>query len=206
MTNLSGRGVGMDVVKRNVEALQGSIDISSQTGLGSEFKIRLPLTLAIIDGFHVEAKGTHFIIPQATIIECIDLSNHQDIKGRHCINLRGDMIPYLNMSEIFNLVSSKKLKSADNMTLHTAKRELVIVQFGSDVAGIAVDRLNGEIQTVVKPLGPIFKALKGIGGSSLLGNGEIAFILDVPQLIELAIANEIANKVYCPESINSPDK
>ena len=206
VTNLSGRGVGMDVVKRNVEALQGSIDISSKTGLGSEFKIRLPLTLAIIDGFHVEAKGTHFIIPQATIIECIDLSNHQDIKGRHCINLRGDMIPYLNMSEIFNLAPSQKMKAADHMTRHTAKRELVIVQFGSDVAGIAVDRLNGEIQTVVKPLGPIFKALKGIGGSSLLGNGEIAFILDVPQLIELAIANEIANKVSCPESIKSPDK
>ncbi|KGJ91791.1 chemotaxis protein CheA [Colwellia psychrerythraea] len=202
VTNLSGRGVGMDVVKRNVEALQGSIDISSQAGKGSEFKIRLPLTLAIIDGFHVEAKGTHFIIPQATIIECINLANHQDIKGRHCINLRGEMIPYLNMSEIFKLTPSREQTLADNIIQHSPKRELVIVQFGSDVAGIAVDTLNGEIQTVVKPLGPIFKALKGIGGSSLLGNGEIAFILDVPQLIELAIANEIASKVSRAESMN----
>ncbi len=202
VTNLSGRGVGMDVVKRNVEALQGSIDISSQTGVGSEFKIRLPLTLAIIDGFHVEAKGTHFIIPQATIIECIDLANHLDIKGRHCINLRGEMIPYLNMAEIFNLTSGDEHSLKDTMLQHPPKRELVIVQFGSDVAGIAVDTLNGEIQTVVKPLGPIFKALKGIGGSSLLGNGDIAFILDVPQLIELAISNEITNKITSDERIS----
>jgi len=202
VTNLSGRGVGMDVVKRNVEALQGSIDIKSEAGVGSEFKIRLPLTLAIIDGFHVEAKGTHFIIPQATIIECIDLANHQDIKGRHCINLRGEMIPYLNMAEIFNLTSNSEEPLEETMLQAAQKRELVIVQFGSDVAGIAVDTLNGEIQTVVKPLGPIFNALKGIGGSSLLGNGEIAFILDVPQLIELAIGHEITNKVTNDEKIN----
>ena len=206
VTNLSGRGVGMDVVKRNVEALQGSIDINSQAGVGSEFKIRLPLTLAIIDGFHVEAKGTHFIIPQATIIECIDLANHQDIKGRHCINLRGEMIPYLNMSEIFNLTANPTHSETENMRQHHCKRELVIVQFGSDVAGIAVDTLNGEIQTVVKPLGPIFKALKGIGGSSLLGNGEIAFILDVPQLIELAIGNEVKNKTPFVENMNTQEK
>ncbi len=206
VTNLSGRGVGMDVVKRNVEALQGSIDISSQTGIGSEFKIRLPLTLAIIDGFHVEAKGTHFIIPQATIIECIDLANHQDIKARHCINLRGEMIPYLNMSEIFNLTPSQEHCLENKVMLHADKRELVIVQFGSDVAGIAVDTLHGEIQTVVKPLGPIFKALKGIGGSSLLGNGEIAFILDVPQLIELAVGNEVTNKASAIESTTNQEK
>jgi len=194
VTNLSGRGVGMDVVKRNVEALQGSIDIDSKEGVGSEFKIRLPLTLAIIDGFHVEAKSTHFIIPQATIIECIDLANHEDIKGRHCINLRGDMIPYLNMTEIFNLTPSLEVSVAGALAQTPTKKELVIVQFGNDVAGIAVDKLHGEIQTVVKPLGPIFKALKGIGGSSLLGNGDIAFILDIPQLIELAITNEANNK------------
>ncbi len=203
VTNLSGRGVGMDVVKRNVEALQGSIDINSQAGVGSKFKIRLPLTLAIIDGFHVESKGTHFIIPQATIIECIDLANHQDIKGRYCINLRGEMIPYLSMSEIFNLTPNQENSVENKVMLHTNKSELVIVQFGNDVAGIAVDTLHGEIQTVVKPLGPIFKTLKGIGGSSLLGNGEIAFILDVSQLIELAVGNETVNKASTIASTNN---
>lgn len=191
VTSLSGRGVGMDVVKRNVEALQGNIEISSESGQGSTFKIRLPLTLAIIDGFHVESHNTHFIIPQATIIECIDLDAHIDIEGRHCINLRGDMIPYLNMEEIFNLTPSLHQEAdIDTKNIKRHSTELVIVQFGGDIAGIAVDKLNGEIQTVVKPLGPIFKALKGIGGSSLLGNGDIAFILDVPQLIELAIGDE----------------
>jgi len=196
VTNLSGRGVGMDVVKRNVEALQGNIDIKSIEGQGSLFQIRLPLTLAIIDGFHVEAQNTHFVIPQATIIECIDLDNHQDVKGRHCINLRGDMIPYLNMAEIFNLSSSTEAFDSEAISneknRQKVRHELVIVQFGGERAGIAVDKLNGEIQTVVKPLGPIFKALKGIGGSSLLGNGEIAFILDIPQLIGLAIGSEVA--------------
>lgn len=190
VTSISGRGVGMDVVKRNVESLQGNIEIESQAGQGSTFKIRLPLTLAIIDGFHVESKGTHFIIPQATIIECIDLVTHVDIEGRHCINLRGDMIPYLAMSEIFNL-SNEHQQSSENATHPPQRAELVIVQFGGNIAGIAVDKLNGEIQTVVKPLGPIFKPLKGIGGSSLLGSGEIAFILDIPQLIDLAVGSEI---------------
>jgi len=193
VTNLSGRGVGMDVVKRNVEALQGNIEINSETGVGSTFKIRLPLTLAIIDGFHVESHGTHFIIPQATIIECIDLDNHIDIDGRHCINLRGDMIPYLNMEEVFRLSSSTIPVSSNTQLTKDHKTELVIVQFGGELAGIAVDKLNGEIQTVVKPLGPIFKPLKGIGGSSLLGSGEIAFILDIPQLIELAIGGDVNN-------------
>ncbi len=191
VTSLSGRGVGMDVVKRNVEALQGNIEISSETGAGSTFKIRLPLTLAIIDGFHVESHGTHFIIPQATIIECIDLDNHVDIDGRHCINLRGDMIPYLNMEEVFSLSSPSDLTHTNIQLDEHKKTELVIVQFGGELAGIAVDKLNGEIQTVVKPLGPIFKPLKGIGGSSLLGSGEIAFILDIPQLIELAIGSDV---------------
>jgi len=203
VTNLSGRGVGMDVVKRNVEALQGSINIQSIEGQGSRFQIRLPLTLAIIDGFHVEAQGTHFIIPQATIIECIDLANHQDVKGRHCINLRGDMIPYLNMTEIFNLAASAA-STANNE--QEARHELVIVQFGGERAGIAVDKLNGEIQTVVKPLGPIFKALKGIGGSSLLGNGEIAFILDIPQLIGLAVGKEVLKTNDTTNIVSEVDK
>ena len=189
ITNLSGRGVGMDVVKRNVEALQGNIEIQSSQGLGTQFIIRLPLTLAIIDGFHVESHRTHFIIPQATIIECIDLTSHQDIDSKHCINLRGEMIPYLNICEIFNLKQTQAMSSEKQIDKKT-RTELVIVQFGSDIAGIAVEKLNGEIQTVVKPLGPIFHSLKGIGGSSLLGNGEIAFILDVPQLIELAIKRD----------------
>lgn len=176
VTNLSGRGVGMDVVKRNIEALQGGIEIDSELGVGTRFTIRLPLTLAIIDGFHVDAGGIDFIVPQNTILECVDLSSLPQVEGQHCVNLRGEQVPYIRLSALFNL--SKK---------NNQREKLVVVQFGENRAGIVVDDLHGEIQTVVKPMGPIFHALKGIGGSSLLGTGAVALILDVPQLIGFAV-------------------
>ncbi|WP_444995674.1 chemotaxis protein CheA [Aliikangiella sp. IMCC44359] len=188
VTDLSGRGVGMDVVKRNVEALQGSIEIESVPNKGSTFRMRLPLTLAIIDGFYVESEDTNFIIPQATIVECMDFNQYRAIDNRHCINLRGDMIPFIRLKEIFKL--QKKIETDEEILLGEKREKLVIVQFGDNMAGILVDELNGEIQTVVKPMGQIFQMLKGIGGSTLLGNGDIAFILDIPQLIEVASDRE----------------
>ena len=182
VTDLSGRGVGMDVVKRNIEALQGGIDIESTLGGGTSFRIRLPLTLAIIDGFNVAACNTQFIIPQTTVLECMDLASLPMEKGRQCVNLRGAQIPFIRLSGIFDLSGQD--------VAHNDREKLVVVQFGDNRAGIVVEQLYGEVQTVVKPLSPIFQALKGIGGSSLLGSGEIAFILDIPQLIELAIARE----------------
>lgn len=176
ITNLSGRGVGMDVVKRNIEALQGTIEIDSQLGQGTTIIIRLPLTLAIIDGFHVTAGDINFIIPQNTILECVDLSALHHSKEQHCVNLRGQQVPFVRLQELFHLNACK-----DNM-----REKLVVVQFGERRAGIVVDQLYGEIQTVVKPMGPIFQALKGIGGSSLLGTGAVALILDVQQLILFA--------------------
>ena len=182
VTNLSGRGVGMDVVKRNIEALQGGIDIDSVPGEGTRFRVRLPLTLAIIDGFHVASRNTQFIIPQNTVLECMDLASLHQVKGRSCVNLRGEQVPYIRLSDLFAL--------PDRSQQGDERAKLVVVQFGLERSGIVVDQLHGEIQTVVKPLSPIFQALKGIGGSSLLGTGDIAFILDIPQLIELAIARE----------------
>lgn len=181
VTNLSGRGVGMDVVKRNIESLQGGIDIDSVRGQGTSLRIRLPLTLAIIDGFHVAASATQFIIPQTTVLECMDLSSLPAVKGRSCVNLRGDQVPYIRLREIFVLPDRSRGEK---------REKLVVVQFGHNRAGVVVDDLFGEIQTVVKPLSPIFQALRGVGGSSLLGSGDIAFILDIPQLIELAITRE----------------
>ena len=120
-----------------------------------------------------------FIIPQNTILECVDLQSLNHIQGQHCVNLRGDQVPYIRLRDIFNLPDRQ------------AEREkIVVVQFGEKRAGIVVDDLHGEIQTVVKPMGPIFQALKGIGGSSLLGTGAVALILDVQQLINFAIARE----------------
>ncbi len=179
VTNLSGRGVGMDVVKRNIEALQGGIEIDSEIGVGTSFSIRLPLTLAIIDGFHVTAGLIDFIVPQNTILECVDLNSLNHVQGQNCVNLRGEQVPYIRLREIFSL------QPKDH-----SREKIVVVQFGEKRAGIVVDELHGEIQTVVKPMGPIFQALKGIGGSSLLGTGAVALILDIQQLIGFAINRE----------------
>lgn len=181
VTNLSGRGVGMDVVKRNIEALQGGIEIESELGVGTALVIRLPLTLAIIDGFHVATGNTNFIIPQNTILECVDLNSLAHVAGQDCVNLRGEQVPFIRLRDIFALPACDE-----------TREKIVVVQFGDRRAGIVVDELHGEIQTVVKPMGPIFQALKGIGGSSLLGTGEVALILDVQQLINFAIAQESA--------------
>jgi len=201
VTNLSGRGVGMDVVKRNVEGLQGSIEIQSEPNVGSTFRIRLPLTLAIIDGFHVESKSTHFVIPQATIVECIDFDQAESMSGRQCINLRGEMIPYLRLLDIYKL--DKTRGKQQEITKERHRENLVVVQFGENTAGIIVERLHGEIQTVVKPMGQIFQNLKGIGGSTLLGNGEIAFILDIPQLIEVAVSIETRDNEFLVNNLES---
>jgi two-component system, chemotaxis family, sensor kinase CheA len=179
VTNLSGRGVGMDVVRRNIEELQGGIEIESEEAVGTSFSIRLPLTLAIIDGFHVTAGNIDFIVPQNTILECVDLNSLLHVQGQNCVNLRGEQVPYIRLRDIFSLQAKESVRE-----------KIVVVQFGEKRAGIVVDELHGEIQTVVKPMGPIFQALKGIGGSSLLGTGAVALILDVQQLIGFAINRE----------------
>ncbi len=184
ITNLSGRGVGMDVVRRNIEALRGAIEIETELGVGTCITIRLPLTLAIIDGFHVAAGNIDFIVPQNTILECVDLSTFNFTKEQHHINLRGEQVPYIRLQELFALEKQEDMRE-----------QLVVVQFGEKRAGIVVDSLFGEMQTVVKPMGPIFQALKGIGGSSLLGTGAVALILDIPQLINFAMNREHAQNL-----------
>jgi two-component system chemotaxis sensor kinase CheA len=127
----------------------------------------------------VVAGTIDFIVPQNAILECVDLNSLNHSHGQNCVNLRGEQVPYIRLREIFSLQGSG------------AEREkIVVVQFGEKRAGIVVDELHGEIQTVVKPMGPIFQALKGIGGSSLLGTGAVALILDIQQLISYAINRE----------------
>lgn len=185
ITNLSGRGVGMDVVKRNIEALRGTIEIDTELGVGTTMSICLPLTLAIIDGFHVAAGKIDFIVPQNTILECIDLNTLNHTHEQNCVNLRGEQVPFIRLQELFRLERQEQVQE-----------KLVVVQFGEKRAGIAVDSLFGETQTVVKPMGPIFQALKGIGGSSLLGTGTVALILDVQQLIQYAINKEYERNAH----------
>jgi two-component system chemotaxis sensor kinase CheA len=178
-SNLSGRGVGMDVVKRNIEALRGSVSIDSELGQGTLVTIHLPLTLAIIDGFMVEAQKERYIIPLSMVEECVEMSSDewQIDDTQHYVNLRGQVLPYLRLGDFFH--KNKK-------HIRTQRESLVVVRFGDSKAGFVVDELHGENQTVIKPLGKLFENLEGIGGATVLGSGDVALILDVQGLIHHA--------------------
>jgi len=177
VSKLSGRGVGMDVVRRNITALRGSVDVASTEGEGSTFTIRLPLTLAIIDGFLVGVEKAAYVIPLDSVVECIE---HKNLAGdRNFLNLRGEALPFIRLRELFEVRGAVP-----------PRESIVVVQFGGQRAGIVVDQLMGEFQTVIKPLGRLFANLRGIGGSTILGSGEVALILDVAALVNLVARGE----------------
>jgi two-component system, chemotaxis family, sensor kinase CheA len=171
VSNLSGRGVGMDVVRRNIQSLRGAVDVASVDGAGTTFTIRLPLTLAIIDGFLVGVGQAVYVIPLDSVVECIELKKLPS--DRNFLNLRGEALPFIRLRELF-AVSGKA----------PPRESIVVVQFAGQRAGIVVDQLMGEFQTVIKPLGVMFPHLRGIGGSTILGSGEVALILDVAALVQ----------------------
>jgi two-component system chemotaxis sensor kinase CheA len=186
VTSLSGRGVGMDVVKRNIEALKGEIEIESIVGDGTVVRLRMPLTLAIIDGFRVAVGGSTFVIPLDLVIECLDLPAGQT-GGREYLNLRGEVLPFLKLRDLFEVEGRAPDRQA-----------VVVVQYGMCRAGLVVDRLEGELQAVIKPLGQLFRGVKGLGGSTILGSGAVALILDVPDLIQRASSDERRRLVELP--------
>jgi len=176
VTNLSGRGVGMDVVRKNIQNLRGNCDVSSEEGKGTTFTIRLPLTLAIIDGFLVGVGKSSYVIPLDMVIECIEL--REGSADRDYLNLRGEVLPFVRLRDMFDIAGRRP-----------TRENVVVVQYAGQKAGIVVDQLMGEFQTVIKPLSSIFRHLRGIGGSTILGSGEVALILDVPTLIQRNIAS-----------------
>ncbi len=173
VTDLSGRGVGLDVVRRNIDSLRGTAEISSTPGKGSTITIRLPLTLAIIEGFSVRVGGETFIVPLEHVTECTELPAEQCTpEASGILSLRGAAVPYVRLRHMFSV-------SGD-----TPKREnIVVVKINEFYAGIAVDELLGGMQTVVKPLGRAFRAVTGIAGSTVLGDGRVGLIIDVPSLL-----------------------
>lgn len=174
VTNLSGRGVGMDVVRKNVEALRGEIEVQSREGKGSTIQLRLPLTLAIIDGFLVKVGESHFVIPLDMVVECIELPPEESAY-RHYIELRGEVLPYVDVRDLFGIEAQMP-----------KWRYIVVVQYGNKRAGFVVDSLLGELQVVIKPLGKLFRRMRGLSGSAILGSGDVALILDIPQLVQFA--------------------
>ena len=174
-TNLSGRGVGMDVVRRNIEALRGTVELDSTLGEGTKVTIILPLTLAIIEGFLVGAGRDQYVIPLAQVAECVEMTALDTLQrhGEHYINLRGEVLPFIRLTDLF--------QNADPRA-EGQRESLVVVRFGHHKMGLVVDTLLGELQTVIKPLGKLFERLRGVAGATILGTGDIALILDVAEL------------------------
>jgi two-component system chemotaxis sensor kinase CheA len=177
VTNLSGRGVGMDVVKRNILALRGSVDITSAEGRGTTVSVRVPLTLAIINGFLVGIGASVYVIPLDVIEECLEFTAEP---GHDFTNLRGRVLPVVRLRDVFQLPAA---------TIAARRESIVVVNCGGRRTGLVVDTLLGEFQTVIKPLGDIFDRVTCVGGSTILGNGEVALILDVAALVEQAREN-----------------
>lgn len=188
VTDISGRGVGMDVVKRNIEALRGTLQLASTPGKGTTTQIRLPLTLAIIDGFLVGVGDANYIVPLESVVECIEPPANRNV-GRDSktgyIDLRGEVLPYLDLRTLLGPANAKS----------TARQSTVVVRYGPAKVGLIVDRLLGEYQTVIKPLGSLFSSLRGIAGSTILGSGDVALILDVPALVAHATASSTTARV-----------
>jgi two-component system, chemotaxis family, sensor kinase CheA len=174
VSDMSGRGVGMDVVRRNVQALRGNVHISSKRGAGSKVHISLPLTLAIIEGFGVGVGEETYVIPLEQVLECVELpvesQNSNFMTG--VMELRGEPVPFLQLRDHFDLRGKRG-----------RRQNVVIVQHDGKHAGLAVDVLHGASQTVIKPLAHLFKDVPGVSGSAILGNGRVALILDVPALL-----------------------
>lgn len=176
-TKISGRGVGMDVVKRTVEGLRGKLEIESKEGKGTSVQIRLPLSLALIDGFMVSIGGDLYIMPMDLVDETLDMQP-EDIKGlaRHGYHdLRGEALPCLDLHGILQI-----------KTPPPASRFAVVVKTGKQRTGLVVDSLEGAIKAVIKPLGGAYRNLRIISGATILGDGNIALILDVPELLKIA--------------------
>ncbi|WP_238012720.1 chemotaxis protein CheA [Dactylosporangium sp. AC04546] len=177
VSNLSGRGVGMDVVRGAITALRGSIDVQTAPGAGTTIQIRLPLTLAIIDGFLVGAGDSCFIIPLDRVTECVELP--PSAAGRSLLHLRDEALPFVRLRQAFGIPGAP-----------SRRQSVVVIEHSGQRAGIVVDHLLGQSQTVIKPLGPLFKDVRWVSGSTILGSGDVALILDIDALMAQYIARD----------------
>ncbi len=186
VTSVSGRGVGMDVVKRSIEGLGGSIDIDSKKGEGTAITLKLPLTLAIIDGLLANIGSEYFVFPLSSVEECVELTceDLQRGHGRNIIKVRDEIVPYIRLRDSFNI----KGEMTDIL------EQIVVTIIDGQRIGFAVDNVVGEHQTVIKSLGRIFREVKGLSGATILGDGSVALILDLPQLVASARVDELTEE------------
>ncbi len=174
VTSISGRGVGMDVVKRTIDSLRGSIELDSRKNVGTNVTLRLPLTLAIINGLLVTIGEDYFVLPLMTVEECVELTR-EDVErshGSNILNVRGEIVPYIRLREYFGITGDKPVLE-----------HIVITDVNSKRIGFVVDHVIGGYQTVIKSLGPAYSRVKDISGATILGDGTVALILDVNAIV-----------------------
>ncbi len=174
ITSVSGRGVGMDVVKRSIDALRGSIDVSSRKGMGTTITLKLPLTLAIIDGLLVKVGDGHYVLPLSVVEECVELTR-EDVAGahgRHIAHVRGEIVPYIRLRDRFAIDGTAP-----------EVQQIVITECLGGKVGFVVDQVIGQHQTVIKNMGRVYRNVDAISGATILGDGSVALIMDVPKLV-----------------------
>lgn len=178
VTDLSGRGVGMDVVRRTVESLRGSVEIGSRRGRGTAVVLRLPLTLAIIDGLLVEVGDARYVLPLAATLECLEVTRAEieAAEGRHLATVRGELVPYIRLRENFGIGTEEP-----------ERQQIMVVESGAGRCGLVVDRVLGECQTVIRNLGSLYRHVQEVSGATILGNGTVALILDPQRLVQEAL-------------------
>jgi two-component system chemotaxis sensor kinase CheA len=181
ITSVSGRGVGMDVVRKCIDSLQGSIDVTSQEGVGTTIALKLPLTMAIIEGLLVNIGEENYVLPLSAVEECVELSKKEvdNAHGRHIINIRGEIVPYVRLRDMFRIKGDRRVLE-----------QIVIARINGERTGFVVDSVIGQHQTVIKNLGIVYRKAKGLSGATILGDGSVALILDIQQLVDMAKTNE----------------
>jgi two-component system chemotaxis sensor kinase CheA len=177
ITNVSGRGVGMDVVKKSIDALQGSIEIVSKKGVGTTITLKLPLTMAIIDGLLVQIEDVLYIMPLAAIEECVELTREDVARahGKHMASIRGEIVPYIRLREMF----AHEGTSPDI-------EQIVTARIDGNRVGFVVDQVVGQHQTVIKSMSRMYRNIEHISGATILGDGNVALILDLGKLAQQA--------------------
>ena len=182
VTKVSGRGVGLDVVKRSIDALRGTVDIDSKRGTGTTITLKIPLTLAIIEGLLLKVGNNQYIVPLSAVEECIELrrGDMTNAYERHMIQVRGKIIPYIRLREFFYTDGNPP-----------DIEQIVITEVNGKRIGLAVDHVIGEHQTVIKSLGRFYRDIDLVSGATILGDGKVAIILNIPKIIEYTESEEM---------------
>jgi two-component system chemotaxis sensor kinase CheA len=183
VTSVSGRGVGMDVVKKEIESLGGFVTVKSEEGKNTRVILSIPLTLAIIEGFLVKVGSDFYVLPLSSVEACIELTQEERAqhKGRRIINFRNEILSYVRLRDVFEIEGDER-----------EIEQIVVVRSLDMRVGFVVDQVIGDYQTVIKSLGRIYKDVEGVSGATILGDGTVALILDINKLADIAHREETA--------------